>query len=278
MNHKPRPESVVVVSVNFMWCSPSRPPPPLSVSRPHALCIYTRQPFDVVAWVPVDKRSLHQLDLRMRWWGSGDVNNHQLPSHLPCTARATDATAAPHTPTVGERQSVLPQPIKSPQDHSGPLEGWQLPGAISEQDQCWMGGNGRATSGHLAFSLWALRHVTALPLDRIRMQDIALPLMDLLSRKRDTLQRSTLLGLLLALKFHLHSSNTQVHLQSLRATTQRVEVETERRGDWRWKSKQHAKVFDLIIHLNGSGRILSAPCGYQSSGRYTEHSSRPSPT
>lgn len=38
----------------------------------------------------------------------------------------------------------------------------------------------------------------------------------------------------------------------------------------------HAKVFDLIIHLTGSGRILSAPCGYQSPGRYTEHSSRPS--
>lgn len=38
----------------------------------------------------------------------------------------------------------------------------------------------------------------------------------------------------------------------------------------------HAKVFDLIIHINGSGRILSAPCGYQSPGRYTEHSSRPS--
>ncbi|MED6264048.1 hypothetical protein CHARACLAT_010602 [Characodon lateralis] len=38
-----------------------------------------------------------------------------------------------------------------------------------------------------------------------------------------------------------------------------------------------AKVVDLIIHLTGSGRIFSAPCGYQSSGRYTEHSSRPSP-
>ncbi|KAK2893799.1 hypothetical protein Q8A73_016283 [Channa argus] len=37
----------------------------------------------------------------------------------------------------------------------------------------------------------------------------------------------------------------QVHLQSLRL---------------------HAKVFDLIIHLTGSGRILSAPYSYQSPG------------
>lgn len=40
--------------------------------------------------------------------------------------------------------------------------------------------------------------------------------------------------------------------------------------------QQHAKVFDLIIHINGSGRILSAPRGYQIPGQYTEHSGRPS--
>lgn len=41
------------------------------------------------------------------------------PSHAQQT---TDATATTHTPTVGERHSLLSQPIKSPQDHSGPLE------------------------------------------------------------------------------------------------------------------------------------------------------------
>lgn len=46
----------------------------------------------------------------------------RFPAAQPCTARATDVTEAPHTPTVGERQCVLPQPIKSLQDHSGPLE------------------------------------------------------------------------------------------------------------------------------------------------------------
>ncbi|CAB1458982.1 unnamed protein product [Pleuronectes platessa] len=178
MNHKLQPESVAV-SVNFMWCTHS-PLTPMRVCSELAGDLVPGSGVSVSLAVDV-KDSCRLLGLVKA--SSLGVLIHKRLAFSPCTARATDATAALHTPTVGETQSVLPHPIKSQQDRSGPLE----------------------------------------------------------------------------------------------ATTLMREVETEGRGDLGWKRRLHAKVFDLIIHLTGSGRILSAPCGYQSRGRYKEHSSRPSP-
>lgn len=45
-----------------------------------------------------------------------------LTSAWTFTARATDATAALLAPIAAKWQFVFPQPIKSPQDHSGSLE------------------------------------------------------------------------------------------------------------------------------------------------------------
>lgn len=51
------------------------------------------------------------------------------------------------------------------------------PVAVSVVEGSMLNGGPR---GHLALSLWALRHITAFPLDGISMQDITLPLVCIL--------------------------------------------------------------------------------------------------
>ncbi|KAG7242853.1 hypothetical protein INR49_018108 [Caranx melampygus] len=116
---------------------------------------------------------------------SVDVKDHRLLLGLPCTARATDATASPHTHTVGERQSLLPQPIKSPQDHSGPLESRNKQ-RVKSMGSTWP--EGLRCVNHHRVGKW----------------------IQLGMRKRDTAQRSTPLGLPLTLESHLPCGTTEL--------------------------------------------------------------------